>query len=217
MKLMLLAVFTLFILNPALAALEGCKVGPVFLKKGQRVRSSDGCNTCTCTGSGVACTELACPGNRPPEGCAIGPVEITAGTAILSSDGCNTCTCSAGPNNSFQLSCTELACAGNDEASVNPEIRQFEAIYMKQKETKIPGLVKITNGGCNPKWVGRALGMATTMEVVVDRPGLIFHFDSAENLKAFARSAHLFGSEVKYWSAASNDVQNIFACGTVKR
>lgn len=58
------------------------------------VPSSDGCNTCTCTGDVWACTEKACP------------TTCTPGATKAAGDGCNTCSCTA----AGQWACTHQAC-----------------------------------------------------------------------------------------------------------
>ncbi len=56
--------------------------------------AGDGCNSCTCTESGWACTEMAC-----------GTEECVDGESGASPDGCNTCTCVDGT-----WACTDIAC-----------------------------------------------------------------------------------------------------------
>jgi von Willebrand factor type C domain len=74
--------------------------GQVY-KLGERFRHSDGCNTCSCTDFGVACTLLAC--TAP---CKDGDKVYYEGESFPASDGCNTCSC--GRNGA--IACTEKAC-----------------------------------------------------------------------------------------------------------
>lgn len=82
------------------------------------------CNTCTCTASGLSCTEMAC---GPDGGADVLPVDagpapdgIVActfnGTTLLPGqsvfDGCNTCTC----GNDGRMMCTARACPEPDAA-----------------------------------------------------------------------------------------------------
>jgi hypothetical protein len=46
---------------PGVAEPAGCDVsGLVIMKPGASAKAIDGCNTCTCTEDGIACTEIAC-------------------------------------------------------------------------------------------------------------------------------------------------------------
>jgi hypothetical protein len=63
---------------------------------GQVAPASDGCNDCSCTESGWACTQKAC---APPPECAAGDVKPAA-------DGCNSCTCT----DDGAWACTDTAC-----------------------------------------------------------------------------------------------------------
>lgn len=81
--------------------------------------STDGTNTCTCSGVWWNCTELAFHDPAPPAAaggsrahfttdgtCATTDGTVAARGAVLpSDDGCNTCTCGAGG-----WECTEMAC-----------------------------------------------------------------------------------------------------------
>ena len=80
-------------------------------KEGEQMPSEDGCNTCTCTDGGWACTEKACgdPTGDPtgdPSGDPSGdPPVCEDGDSKPADDGCNNCTCYDG-----QWACTEIAC-----------------------------------------------------------------------------------------------------------
>ena len=84
---------------------------------------SDGCNTCTCTASGVAGTTKACPDAAAPcydtngkvvacadagsTECLYAGKPYPVGASFPTSDGCNTCTCTTGG----MIACTQKACA----------------------------------------------------------------------------------------------------------
>jgi hypothetical protein len=72
---------------------------------GETVPSPDGCNTCSCTEQGFACTEMAC---APPPGnaCTYDGKSYAKGATFPSTDGCNTCSCTTNG-----VACTEMACA----------------------------------------------------------------------------------------------------------
>lgn len=71
---------------------------------GETKTADDGCNTCTCTEEGWACTEMACAEPDSPG------QECTLGTTKPAEDGCNTCTC-----DESGWSCTELGCEPNEQ------------------------------------------------------------------------------------------------------
>jgi hypothetical protein len=105
---------------------------------GESVPSPDGCNDCTCTAEGVACTTKACepracsteamlcpdgtavgrtgpncefapcPGAGPGGTCTVDGKTYEAGEPFTAPDGCNTCSCGDGG----QAACTERACLG---------------------------------------------------------------------------------------------------------
>ena len=68
--------------------------GTACSPEGRTAPSSDGCNTCACTGGVWACTDKACP------------TTCTPGATRLADDGCNHCSCTDGR----QWACTLLAC-----------------------------------------------------------------------------------------------------------
>jgi hypothetical protein len=75
-------------------------------KIGDTFKSSDGCNDCSCTAQGIACTLRACaPGGGGT--CSYNGKSYTAGAGFASSDGCNSCSCQADGS----VACTEKACA----------------------------------------------------------------------------------------------------------
>jgi hypothetical protein len=75
-------------------------------KVGDTFKSPDGCNECSCTAQGIACTLRAC---APAAGgaCTYGGTSYAAGAAFPSTDNCNTCSCQANGD----VLCTERACA----------------------------------------------------------------------------------------------------------
>ena len=75
-------------------------------KNGDIFASLDGCNECSCTAQGIACTERTC---APPalDVCSYGGKGYAAGASFPSTDGCNECSCGA----NGAVSCTERACA----------------------------------------------------------------------------------------------------------
>ena len=79
-----------------------CRYGARELAIGERIPDVDGCNTCSCSASGLACTELACA----PSGCMVDGQRHAVGASWPSPDGCNTCSCSQ----SGHAFCTEIAC-----------------------------------------------------------------------------------------------------------
>jgi hypothetical protein len=80
----------------------GCDYGGAQHAVGARFPDADGCNTCTCTEDGVACTEMACA----PQTCQVGDKTYAVGERFPDADGCNTCVCQPGGG----LACTELFC-----------------------------------------------------------------------------------------------------------
>jgi hypothetical protein len=62
--------------------------------EGATVPSTDGCNTCVCTGGSWACTDQACP------------TTCTPGATRPADDGCNQCSCT----DAHRWVCTERAC-----------------------------------------------------------------------------------------------------------
>ncbi|KAL5020354.1 hypothetical protein ScPMuIL_003246 [Solemya velum] len=73
---------------------------------GEGFRSVDGCNHCTCTAFGVACTEIFCVSTTTAAvGCTENGHFYRNGQSFPSSDGCNTCGCSMG-----MVTCTAMAC-----------------------------------------------------------------------------------------------------------
>jgi hypothetical protein len=76
---------------------------------GDTFPSPDGCNTCSCTAQGIACTERACAndGGSAP-GCDYNGHHYASGqNGFPSDDGCNSCSCGADGN----VMCTAMACA----------------------------------------------------------------------------------------------------------
>jgi len=95
--------------------------GKVYMV-GASFTCSDGCNTCTCTATGISGTTKACPdgsatcydANGKIINCSDGGTAqclyankaYPVGATFLSSDGCNTCTCTTGG----MIACTQKAC-----------------------------------------------------------------------------------------------------------
>ncbi len=77
---------------------------------------SDGCNSCSCTSNGIACTARACapdagsdgPSDGPSDGgvCSYGGMTYSPGSTFPSPDGCNQCTCGS----TGLVSCTKVNC-----------------------------------------------------------------------------------------------------------
>jgi Pacifastin inhibitor (LCMII) len=92
--------------------------------RGESFPSADGCNTCSCSGSGVACTLRAClpdagTSDAPidaspvdtgpsdgPASCQVGEHIYAAGVFFPTDDGCNMCMCQP----SIGAACTARAC-----------------------------------------------------------------------------------------------------------
>jgi hypothetical protein len=94
--------------------LTGCPLDDVCTHDGKTYPpnasfpAGDGCNTCSCTPEGVACTLIAC-GPRPDAGaasCSHGGKSYPIGASFPSEDGCNSCSCT--PSG---VACTRRACA----------------------------------------------------------------------------------------------------------
>lgn len=76
-------------------------------KVGDTFKSSDGCNDCSCTAQGIACTERACDPGPGGGTCSYDGKTYAAGQSFKSTDGCNSCGCQADGT----VACTEIACA----------------------------------------------------------------------------------------------------------
>jgi hypothetical protein len=95
-----------------------CSYAGKVYQYGDTFKDSDGCNTCSCSQQGVACTLLACVAT-----CKQGDKTYFEGQSFPSSDGCNTCTCERDGG----IACTEKACANpcgdtavSDEPNLSP-------------------------------------------------------------------------------------------------
>jgi hypothetical protein len=72
---------------------------------GDTFKSLDGCNDCSCTENGIACTERACaPGGGT---CSYDGKTYNEGDSFKSADNCNTCGC----QKDGSVTCTLMACA----------------------------------------------------------------------------------------------------------
>jgi hypothetical protein len=78
-----------------------CSYAGKLYKFGDTFKDSDGCNTCSCTEQGVACTLIGC---LTP--CKHGGNSYSAGQTFPSDDGCNTCSCLGDGS----IACTDKAC-----------------------------------------------------------------------------------------------------------
>lgn len=76
-------------------------------KVGDTFKSLDGCNDCSCTASGIMCTQRACAPDPGGKTCTYGGKTYKAGEGFKSTDGCNSCGCQADGS----VACTEMACA----------------------------------------------------------------------------------------------------------
>ena len=88
---------------------------------GDTFPSSDGCNTCTCTAQGIACTLRACGPAGGGGTCSYDGKTYASGETFRSTDGCNGCGC----NPDGTVACTLMACAPaqpcQDDARVCPD------------------------------------------------------------------------------------------------
>lgn len=94
---------------------SSCTYGGVTSKVGDRFPSPDGCNTCSCTAQGAACTEMGCVDAGPPIGCAYNARQVSVGETFPSADGCNTCSC----QEDGSVVCTKRACATDGGAPLD--------------------------------------------------------------------------------------------------
>lgn len=120
---------------------------------GDTFKAPDGCNDCTCTAEGIACTKKACtsPGNPgcteearqcpdgsfvvrtgpscefapcPGEGgCTVGGKHYAVGEGFVAPDGCNSCSCTKDG-----VACTAMACPPancTEEAMLCPDGKTY--------------------------------------------------------------------------------------------
>ena len=113
--------------------------------QGESFPSADGCNTCSCSGSAVACTLRAClPDAGPsdaPTGCAVGDRFYAIGARFNS--GCNDCVCAAND----QVSCTTIACI--DAGPVDLGQADGPATCQVDEHIYATGVFFPTDDGCN--------------------------------------------------------------------
>jgi len=76
-------------------------------KVGDSFKSPDGCNDCTCTDKGIACTDVACGGNPGGAVCNYNGKTYKSGETFPAGDGCNSCGCQ--PDGT--VACTLMFCA----------------------------------------------------------------------------------------------------------
>lgn len=81
---------------------DACEYDGVSYEVGDSFPANDGCNTCSCTEDGVACTEMAC---EPPV-CVYDGQIYSAGESVPSGDSCNSCFCM----DDGSVACTGIAC-----------------------------------------------------------------------------------------------------------
>ncbi len=98
-------------------SLAACDLGPKKIgqetmgapdecEEGESKPAEDGCNTCTCSDGGWACTELACE----PD-----PGVCEEGESKPADDGCNTCSCLDGAWSCTKLSCEPSECEEGEQ------------------------------------------------------------------------------------------------------
>jgi hypothetical protein len=95
---------------------QTCTYGGVNYTVGASFKSTDGCNSCSCTSFGVACTDMSCVGVGGTSGaggstgatCLYNGSYYPVGYTIKASDGCNTCNCA--PDGT--VACTHQTCGG---------------------------------------------------------------------------------------------------------
>lgn len=80
---------------------DGCDYDGHHYALGASFPANDGCNGCSCTANGVACTVMACVTT-----CNVGGHAYAVGEKFIGPDGCNTCTCNADTT----ITCTTMAC-----------------------------------------------------------------------------------------------------------
>jgi len=94
---------------------QTCSYNGVNYALGASFKSTDGCNSCSCTASGVACTLVYCgvggasaAGGSSGVTCSYNGVNYSVGSTFKSTDGCNTCSCTT----AGVAVCTKMACQG---------------------------------------------------------------------------------------------------------
>ena len=127
----------------------GCDYDGAHHDAGTSFPSTDGCNTCSCGGSGlVACTKRLCLRT-----CEYGGATYTVGQSFPSTDGCNTCSCTP----TGTVACTERACV----ADWNKHYVGTPAQCPLIRYTCIPGTTAFSDArgcGCEqpadcPQWI----------------------------------------------------------------
>ena len=102
-----LSLVALFVLSPLVSACgtqDTCDYGGATYAVGDSFDASDGCNSCSCSEDGVACTDMDCAGCVDAGG-----ISHDVGESWASD--CNTCTCLE--DNS--VDCTDLGCLDTGE------------------------------------------------------------------------------------------------------
>ena len=95
---------------------QSCTYGGVNYTVGASFKSTDGCNSCSCTSMGVACTLMFCggvggasaAGGSTGATCLYNGSYYPVGSTIKASDGCNTCNCASDGT----VACTHQTCGG---------------------------------------------------------------------------------------------------------
>ncbi len=160
-------------------------------KEGETRSPDNGCNTCTCTGGGWACTSVFCP-----------PPVCVDGATKPAGDGCNSCTCSGGAWECTLLGCvdpTQPACAAGDTKK-NPN-GCLDCTCAGGQWQCIPGCIPegCTNGdtkpagdGCNScTCMGNAWGCTTKACQPTDKPcgGFVGNTCAADEYCAYEAGA----------------------------
>jgi len=120
----------------------------VLHEEGSSYTHVDGCNTCTCTQAGGACTRRFCLSSATCEG-----GEKTEGQSWLHRDGCNKCQCSI-----FGTVCSEMKCAAlepkrnlieSGAGAVMVDESGDQPCTDRQNITHLPGADWLTEDSCN--------------------------------------------------------------------
>ncbi len=91
---------------------QTCTYSGTTYTVGASFKSPDGCNGCSCTPYGVACTAMVCGaggatgvGGSSGETCSYNGYSFPTGSVFKAADGCNSCSCTSGT-----IACTKMAC-----------------------------------------------------------------------------------------------------------
>lgn len=117
---------------------EACEYAGERHALGDTFPDADGCNQCSCTKEGVACTTKACV----DDGCSYEGQRFAVGDSFPASDGCNQCSCESGGS----VACTEKGC-GDACESIEAE-RQAELAKVQQCTTAADCGQQISGSSC---------------------------------------------------------------------